>query len=312
MPSKAPPTGALSCFKCKTALNRSDKKIKCGFCRKSFHINCAIAMTPGLTKEMAENMVEYSEALLFKCETCKSGNTPNLSDVVAKLNDMENRIEQLPNQVSTEISIHLEEMSTKINNCLTKIDNLEEKTSTKIKQLQIENNSLQRQLNRADITLAGIPSKLNSEKLIQLVMNIGKHYNIDLSESEINTCCWIQKKKSVLIKFNNIFKRDLIMKKYYENHDLKLSHIYKTNSATADTNDIEAGETENGNEIESRVFLNDNLTKTASRIKYLCRKLMREKKIKKFKLFNWNEPQAKLTFDNGSEKLVNVEELLTI
>lgn len=327
MPPKAAASGSNSCFKCKSGLNRSDVKVKCEFCRKYFHIDCAIGMTPGLTRPVAEAMANCDAGIIFKCETCKSGSSPNLSDIVGKLNEMENRMEQLPVQVSAEISVHLEEISNKLNSCINNVVQLEEKTNTKFKQLELENNSLRRQLNRADIIISGLPSKLKADELINLVLNICKHYAIEISVTEINTCCWIHKKKDVLVKFNNISKRDLIMRKYHENHNLQLNQIYQQRE-TADDGEVNneendgQGETagavrsngsrDNARDIEARVFLNDNLTAPAAKVKYLGRKLLREKKIKKFKLLDWDEPKAKITFNNGSEKLCTLDELIAL
>lgn len=322
----APSVSTASCLKCKNTLKRSEDKLKCGFCSRNFHLNCALEMTPGLTRSIVDAMKECTTGLIFKCESCKQGSSTSLNDIVAKLNDMETRMQNLPTQVSAEISSHLEDISNKLNNCVTKVDKLEEETSLKFKQLEIENNSLRRLLNRADIIISGIPSNIKSSCLIKVVMNICKHYKVAMALSEINTCCWIHKKKDVLVKFNSISKRDLIMDKYHKKYDLKLNQIYtidindddaESNYAPneSEANIFTAGEqaqNENAGDIEARVFLNDNLTSAAAKIKYVGRKLIREKKITKFKVISWDDPTAKLTFKNGSEKVFTLQELISM
>lgn len=78
------------------------------------------------------------------------------------------------------------------------------------------------------------------------------------------------------------------MKKYHEKNDLRLSDIHGP-VADSDTGiqtrnkHAEEAALQSTNlttfDIESRVFLNDNLTAAAAKVKYLGRKLVRENKI---------------------------------
>lgn len=111
------------------------------------------------------------------------------ADVAEKLNNLEVSIKGIPAQVSAEISIKLDNISSKLNSCMTKVDKLEEETHNKFKRLEIENNSLHKQLNRADIIVNGIPTKVKSKNLINVILGICKHYQISLQEPENNTVC---------------------------------------------------------------------------------------------------------------------------
>ncbi|KAI8118017.1 hypothetical protein FF38_07835 [Lucilia cuprina] len=308
-----PPKVAISnanCTKCKNPLKRTDEVIKCSFCKKSLHMNCAIENSPGLNPDAAKYVSNNSEDILYKCMLCKSKKEINLSDIAEKLCDMEARIQDIPVQISAEMSTKLDDISNKLNSCVEKVNTLEKESYEKFKQLEMENNSLRKQINRADIIVNGIPTKIKSKNLINVIMGICKHYNIELKDTEINTICWIHNKKAVLIKFNNIAKRDIVMRKYQEKYDLKLNQIrgiFKDIDDNKDENSVETTEHEDC-DIEARVFLNDNLTAAASKLKYLGRKLIREKKIERFKLLNYDYPKGKITFKNGSEKILTLEE----
>ncbi|KAI8114820.1 hypothetical protein CVS40_12851 [Lucilia cuprina] len=207
----------------------------------------------------------------------------SLNDIAAKLDSMEARFDQLPAKVSEEVSLRIEEVVNKITKCEEKINHIEKSTNSKLHNLEIENNVLRRQLNRADIIISGVPSMLTSADLYTCVKKVGVKYGVDISEGDINTCNWIYNKKSVLVKFNQQLIKYTIMSEYFKTKDLKLSDIY-----------------DKANDVESRIFLNHNLTPHASKLHYICQKLRRA---------GLEMPKAVVNLNNDEVKTLSLEQL---
>lgn len=79
------------------------------------------------------------------------------------------------------------------------------------------------------------------------------------------------------------------MKKYLASKNLKLSQVVPT-------------------DIESRIYLNENLAPAAIKAKNLCRHLQKTKAIKSFRLIA-SIPAANITRCNGSRSFCNLEQL---
>lgn len=76
----------------------------------------------------------------------------------------------------------------------------------------------------------------------------------------------------------------MIMKSYRSKYDLTLKKIIPTEKE------------------DPRVFLNDHHTPIVSKFRYYCRKLIKDKKIQKFEMMNWDNPRAKVVFFDGKEE----------
>ena len=150
----------------------------------------------------------------------------------------------------------------------------------------MENNILHRSLNRGDIVLSGLPSGLTN--LSTAVVKLCSFYDISITDRDINQVSYMNNKRLVLVKFINVSVRDSVMYRYYKQRSLTVKNIL-------------------GGELTSRVYLNDHYSPAASELNKLCRKLMREKIIFKFKIFDADNVKAKLTMADGKDLVCDLD-----
>ncbi|KNC25473.1 hypothetical protein FF38_05860 [Lucilia cuprina] len=179
------------------------------------------------------------------------------------------------------------EMKSEILECNKLIANIDKSTSTKITALENENYVLHRRLNRADIIISGLPNGI--ENLFDPIIKIGSYYNISISKSDINHVCYIHQRKSVLVKFNNVFLRDNIMSAYFKTRSLKVADVVEGN-------------------IDLRIYLNDHYGPAAGKLNAICRKLLQKKVINKYRILNGDKLLVKLTMSDGSVVIHNAVE----
>lgn len=96
-------------------------------------------------------------------------------------------------------------------------------------------------------------------------------------------------RKAILVKFNSVFIRDRLMRAYFKSKALKYSDVM-------------------GGDIGSRVYLNEYYSPAAGKLNSLCRRLIRQKLISKFRVQNSDRVKAKLTLLDGNEVIYGVEE----
>lgn len=187
-----------------------------------------------------------------------------------------------------EITAQLTEIKKDLASNMIRNENFEKTVTSKIKRLEADNNYLRKQMNRADIIITGLPSTTANTHLYFVVIDLAKVLGVEIELSHINFCTWIGKKSGVLVKFNNVLIRDLILKSYRINYDLTLKQIMPTEKE------------------DSRVYLNDHHTPIVSKFRYYCRKLV-GKKIRKFEMVNWDIPCAKFYFLDGKHEEGDLE-----
>lgn len=61
-------------------------------------------------------------------------------------------------------------------------------------------------------------------------------------------------------------------------------------------------------DIQKRVFLNDHLTPRAGKLCFNCRKLRNENKLKRFRLINNDIIKVKITLNDDTIKVYNLNE----
>uniref|UniRef100_A0A1A9ZQ11 Uncharacterized protein n=1 Tax=Glossina pallidipes TaxID=7398 RepID=A0A1A9ZQ11_GLOPL len=262
--------------------NLSSNETKGVISKRGAKASCEAASATGNVDNAKARMEDiYSENL-----------PPALGRVVSNLNATAERLEEQRLRMSEEIFSKLEDMSSKMDSWAERVDELERSAKKRIVQLERKNNRLHCYMNRADIVIKGIPRTVNSEKLRDIVIAIGKVYGVAIAPVNISFCSRIQRQGAVLAKFNNVAERDLIMKRYFTDLKLKLCQIYNTH------------------DVVSRVYLDHNYTPVVAKMRYICRNLLREEKIKKFTIINFCNPKAKLTFVTNSEICLTPDELL--
>ncbi|KAI8119532.1 hypothetical protein CVS40_5089 [Lucilia cuprina] len=290
---------AAKCGVCSKNVTRSDSGVECESCKVWFHTIC-VNVSDELYALLGNN-----NNISFNCTHCianpnASGDDSimrkyideldkkiiaNFSTFTAEMRNeqqcLKDLIESSIHDIRSDLSTSLNEFRTSLKQCNESIKNVEANTKERITVLEAENNKLQRRINRPDIIISGLPSGIDD--LLVPVLAICKHYKVTADVKDINHCLYIQQGKSLLVKFNNVHLRDMIMKSYFKTPKLQLRDVI-------------------GTDIDARVYLNDNLTSASIRLQILCRSLRKEKKITWFRILNRDVPLAKIKFPDGTEK----------
>lgn len=251
------------------------------------------------------------------------------------------RVEQMVNDVRNDLSTDLTNLKSNVEVCQQSAKRINEVTCNKLDGLVAHNNVLERRLNRSNILIKGLNKGIKN--LRKPVLKIASICNVSIQHTDVQHCCYIGNGEVVLVKFNSIYLRDTIMANYFKIKSILLKDVIgeddDTNNKAVDGNDdrVAGGKGaggkgaggkgaggngvggtkgndrgKNGNDgadIEKRVFLNDHLTPSASKLVYLCRDLKRKGRIVKFTHINTDIPKVKITFKDESVKFWNIEQL---
>lgn len=318
----------LICSNCQSNCSKGTY-VKCDKCSNLFDIKCANQLTPTFTKAKLEAMCSKGGKgyICYNCSsTSKELNINDLiirfeigmsklsdqiassgveiQDISSKVDQFDGRLTAISDQISREVISQLTTIKNGLDDCLGQVNDVRKNTSLKIERLHVENNSLRRILNRGDLVISGIPSDLSSEETLQVLMNIAKYYNVEMLHNEIHFYTWIKKRSTLLVKYNNILKRDMILKKYRNDYKLVLSKIYQTSKNQTDG--INTSKINDPN-IESRVYINDHATPVESKLQYLCRTLLKNGNINKYRIIYADDPKAIITKKDGIEETMNLD-----
>ncbi|XP_073825146.1 uncharacterized protein [Musca autumnalis] len=304
-------TKTYTCPTCNSLVKGNQNSVGCSICGMFYHIKC-VNVTTEQHNFLYKN--RNNKMFSFKCPTCIKKPTRNVdanSDVagssrsVAVLNEadicdkvfdsMQKELDDyklcLQNQFETfmlkmkdvvkklreDLDVSVQRMEESVRDCRTVIGQLEHT----LQEREIENDILTRRLNRSNVIINGLPDGI--KMLREPVMKIASLCGIDIRPSDINHCCYISKGKSILVKFNSVYLRDGLMASYQRRRNpLLLCEV-------------------TGVSVRSRVYLNDHHNRAASKLMYLCRKLWRCKKIRKFKLLSADNPKALVMLPDGKE-----------
>lgn len=276
---------------CGRNITKSSGSISCKTCLKWFHANCVAISTDQLTF-----LLKSKGKFGFICDICSttppvSGNT-EIFELRGEIRDANNSVHQKLDAVLTKINNFDNDITAlkhDVNVCNKKINNVDESYRKKIKTLEDKNEILQSRFNKADIIISGLPRKeLNLKKT---VINIFKILNGNVSDSDLNVCCFINNRHSVLIKLNSVLKRNMIMRNYFKKGSLKQSEVFNNNSG-------------------GLIYLNDHLTEKGGKLCKLCRTLRKDKVIEKFRMLNSDLPRVKIHLKDNSERIFEYEECL--
>lgn len=291
-------TGKKSlCLKCNKDIGKGGS-IQCEACTCWFHIQCV-----GISEQLC-NLLAKQNAVSYKCESCKN-NMLSSSDVAEQIrlismkldsmsndnsayrDDLNKKIDMLRSDIREEFTSKFANTDNKISSCVKQVKSLENCVAKEVKKLNSINNTLFHRMNRADIVVFGLLPNIND--LEKTVTDLCAFYNINISATDIHHTCYFNNNKSVLVRFCNVRIRDRLMAAYNKNRSLKLADIVES-------------------DINSRVYLNDHFSPSAARMNSICKRLLKEKKIKKFKIFNGDNPKVSITYENGSKAVKNFEE----
>lgn len=276
---------ALTCIICSAICKKSDSVV-CALCNEYQHVECLLKMS-NLTQN--DNISKVKPGYSFGCKKCSNSSNNTMTK---KIDAVEKQLLDLTNIIKESVTSQLADIKVDLSKSIYNSQKFEEETSKKIDELEYENNSLRKQLNRSDILVNGLPSYMTTEDLYSTAISIGKACDINISEYDIHFCAWIKKKSAVLIKFNNVLKRDLIMKNYRKKYDLKLCDVTET-------------------DIEKRIYLNNHFIPLEAKLHYLCRSKIKLGEIKSYRIHTYSNPiKIKLINANNEEESFTAPEFI--
>lgn len=316
---KMPPAKTFKCGSCSLAIGKSQGSIQCRICKIWFHTTCSDI------SEKEFKILSDSRSMAYLCSSCDGGSADNVDtgDEMRNLNgkldsfiskhqsdqrELNKKLDEFMKkneedklalqtafvdavaEIKVEMGACISKMKNDIIDCSKLIDHVDKSATAKVTALQTENNVLHRRLNRGDIVISGLPEGLTN--LIDPVVALGGLYNVPVSVGDINHVCYMHNRKQMLVKFNCVMTRDTIMREYFKTRSLKLSDLLPDPNA--------------GGDLESRVYLNDHYSPSASHLNGICRKLLRNKSISRFKILNNDKLAAKLILLDGKEVIYDV------
>lgn len=314
------------CGTCHANVTKTQNGVLCKSCYLWYHASCV-----NLTEEDLEAIKEF-KGLSYVCSSCDKNprnsderqlrgeiaTLTNKFDAFVSKSDEEYRsikkaFADVISDFKRDVFSTLNEMKTDISACSKLVKTVEASTSAKILQLENDNNALHRKFNRSNLIISGLPVGLPN--LIEPVMELGSFYKVPISQHDLNHVCYINNKKSVLVRFNRVLVRDEIMKMYFKTiktQSLVVTDLIKldtgvSNVQTSSSSDA-TGAQNDTLQIKKRVFLNDHYSPAAGKLNAMCKKLHKDKVVLKFRVMDADKPKARLTLSDGKEIVVGVTE----
>lgn len=317
------PAKTFKCRTCSVVIGKTQASIQCRICKCWIHANTSCA---GISDK---EFKAHSEAknMAFICSSCDvdlddNGGTEDPISVLnkkldtfvqkhqtdqlelnKKFDDFIKRNDEDKLVLQNSFLAAVAEIKAEMGNCLTGmkrdiidcnklISSVDKSTKAKITTLEVENNVLHRRLNRGDIVISGMPAGLTD--LVAPVISLGEVYDVRITVNDVNHVCYMNNRKQILVKLNNVMTRDKIMREYFKTRSLKLSDLISDSSI--------------GGDLESRIYLNDHYSPYASHLNGLCRKLLRGKIITRFKIINSDKLRVKVTLPDGKDIVYDANE----
>lgn len=258
-----------TCGVCYNRLETSRPGICCCKCGKIIHLKCA---------KLAPDQVSNN----FTCQPCSERRT-----ILKMLERQQSELTKISQSISTQIAFSV----TKLTN--EEIRPLQDQVSAVHK----ENIGISRELYESKIAIYGIPDSVTDKNLMKLfIQDICKHYSVEISSQDIYNCYWMNttnktRMKKIVVKFNNIFIKDQLLKKYFADKKLEICNIPSLNS-----------------NINSRVYLEQLLPPSIERVTLYCRKLKKNGVISKYHV-DFRTGISKVTLEDGSSDSYDFKKL---
>lgn len=239
-----------ACKVCLVSIKKNQLKLSCADCESIFHAKCV---------KMSQADVDCLEEVqsVWRCDSCSADRrksmrldttmqegTLTLEDLMKVLNDIREDQKTTKRDFNTSYeALHskLEENSIALQNALLKI----EEFSTKLDDLQTENkdlkckvaeleskvDDLEQYSRRNCVEIQGI-SEENNESVLEIVKDVGRALNMEISDGMIDTCHRLGKKDStytrprgIIVKFVRRLDKESLMKKRREKKDFSTRHL---------------------------------------------------------------------------------------
>lgn len=236
------------CNLCFAKLSDEKRGVQCSKCFRCFHCGCT-KVESKITRNFKWCCVQCNEsnAILELLNTQKND--------ISKLMEFANKVDKLSEDLSVLRDGIPSMISKEVNEVLS---------SDRIMN-QMNNNS--KNETKKDILISGLPTSIkDSLELSNLIIKACSILGVDITLNDIFNCHWLGDKKNVIIKFNSLLIRDMVMKKYFQSKNLLLSQLLQ------------------GYNCESRVYFNNNYPTNTRRLLLYSRKLKKLKLIQDFKM----------------------------
>lgn len=277
------------CPACTKEISKSGS-VCCSICDSWYHRKAC----SNLTTAAFEFLVANLNTVRWRCVSCaaftpKTDGTQQIWEAITKLTEkVESMMQSLPGTVRTEVDKCLSALQESIATQSAKCDEQHVHVEEKFKMLDKENHRLRHQLNRNDILVSGLPCDAVP---LNLALKIPAAVGVNVTMADINTCFWLGKaKKTLLLKFTSQHVRDNVMSKYMKGKNLNLRQV-------------------TGADIESRVYLNDNLPPAAVKLKNTCRRMLKDKLINSYKLVP-SIPAVNISYPDGTRSFLSLDQLI--
>lgn len=228
-----------TCSICLEKITDENMGIRCCKCYKRFHLTCGKI---DLNKYKKDSLTNWG------CVSCIQNQEIKqlIRQQESKLKEIENLSNSFKNLSTEFVSLKnsipqliIEKMNAAVETSVSELKVVVSGVASKHTKLTLTLYSIERNDYRRDITVSGLPSTIAPPDFNNLIERIGSFHNVNFSISDVYSCFWINKKKTLLIKFNSLLIRDQLMREYYKKKSISLKDVFDC-------------------EISSRVYLNDN------------------------------------------------------
>ncbi|XP_037825488.1 uncharacterized protein LOC119613538 [Lucilia sericata] len=310
----APHSENFKCPQCDKNVTKTQRSVGCAYCGEYFHIKCAdisleqhsILLKNKVLKYICSNCTNIrkgcnvQEELRNGFAALKVSLEKDLEEKIQASRQLLNEhleaglrvIEEKFSELSNSQPIcDVELIKSDLKHCFDVVKVVDNAANSKLIKLETQASILQRRLNRANVVIWGLPKKIKD--LRTPVRKIFSLCNVSVSDTDLQHCTYFAGGKAVLVKFNSIQVRDIVMFNYNKARNIKLSDVIPSS-------------------VHSKIIINDHLTDAARKLISVCRRLRNEGKFVKYKFKNYDIPKASITMNDGSVKLLSYNQCIEL
>lgn len=260
-----------TCGVCFRNLDKTHPGSSCCKCNKSFHMRCVKIDSP-----------EQVPAP-YICQPCAERRS-----ILRLIEKQQTEMTKLSQSISNQINLSIKKLE----------DNSIKPLQDKVVTINNDVNTVRREQCECKVLITGIPESVSAPKdLRQVMIDIGKHFSLEISPFDINNCYWIKsrnKPKKVIVKFTNLFITNDLLKCYFREKNLEACDIISL-----------------GTDIKSRIYIEQLLPPAIERLSLYCRKLKKMGTISQFYVDFKTGVTKVTTMDGSVEHFEDLKKLST-